>query len=703
MKRIITSLGMLFSVIAFSQSYVGFLNDNYSGVHAVINNPANIVDSPFKTDINLVGASAFLGNDYASVKFSDLFKKDFKFDKYVKRSPLTANEGVFNIDILGPSFMFNIAPKHSLAVSTRLRVMENTVANGDLYETINKIGNEWEYKKPLSVNVGNAMTRGNAWAEIGLSYATVLMDKKEHFLKGGLTLKYLRGTATAHFTTENATLKYVPAERKLKDITVDELKKIGVTDITKITDEQEKKLGVVSRVITAGKASYGYTKNFENAKDIKLEDFKKMYGDGFGTDLGITYEWRPEVDKYKVANSESYYRDANKYKLRIGLSVTDIGTVRYNDSDNAISEAYKLDATISKRQYDNRPKDNYSKLLSEFFTKETKTNAIKSNLPTAFHFNADWNFNNKFYLNLDTNFDIANNEKGNSIENTYSLTPRYETKWFSAYIPLSMREFSGFNAGLGFRAGPLYVGSGSVITNLFSDKSKGADVYVGLKIPIFHSRLKDVDSDGVYDKFDNCPNEFGVAENGGCPWGDTDGDGVKDNVDKCPKVAGAKENAGCPWGDADGDGITDNVDKCPKVAGVKENNGCPKVVEKVEVITKEAKKTIEAYAKSIYFNSGKSSFKLGVTQTLDMIVDVMKEYKDAKFSIEGHTDSQGKSENNQKLSDRRARAVLNYLVRKGIDPNRLSSYGFGEDYPIDTNKTRAGRANNRRVEIKLKK
>jgi len=82
----------------------------------------------------------------------------------------------------------------------------------------------------------------------------------------------------------------------------------------------------------------------------------------------------------------------------------------------------------------------------------------------------------------------------------------------------------------------------------------------------------------------------------------------------------------------------------------------------------------------------------------------MKEYPKANFSVQGHTDSSGPAAYNLKLSEKRAAAVVTYLVDKaGIDSSRLSSKGFGEDYPIADNKTRAGRAENRRVEIKLVK
>ena len=81
----------------------------------------------------------------------------------------------------------------------------------------------------------------------------------------------------------------------------------------------------------------------------------------------------------------------------------------------------------------------------------------------------------------------------------------------------------------------------------------------------------------------------------------------------------------------------------------------------------------------------------------------MKEYPDSKFTIEGHTDSVGSKTTNQKLSDSRANAVRTYLIENGIAADRLTAQGFGEDYPIDTNKTKAGRKNNRRVDVKLKK
>ncbi|MGJ8743857.1 OmpA family protein [Polaribacter sp.] len=198
----------------------------------------------------------------------------------------------------------------------------------------------------------------------------------------------------------------------------------------------------------------------------------------------------------------------------------------------------------------------------------------------------------------------------------------------------------------------------------------------------------DADADGVADKDDMCPNIKGTKANKGCP--DTDGDGVVDKDDNCPEVAGAVGNKGCPWPDIDGDGVLDKDDNCKTEAGPASNNGCPD----------NAQDTLDIFAEAIYFNTNKSSFKPGVTKILNYMVQLMNKHSATDFVINGHTDSDGTNAYNLGLSNRRAAAVMKYFVSNGIDASRLSTKGFGEDSPADTNATRAGKANNRRVEVK---
>jgi OmpA-OmpF porin, OOP family len=204
----------------------------------------------------------------------------------------------------------------------------------------------------------------------------------------------------------------------------------------------------------------------------------------------------------------------------------------------------------------------------------------------------------------------------------------------------------------------------------------------------------DTDGDGIADKDDACPDVAGLAALKGCP--DADGDGIADKDDKCPTVAGPKENGGCPFLDADKDGVLDKDDDCPTVAGPASNRGCPEV-------TSEALEDLKVQARAIYFNSGKATFKTGDKETparLDAIKEILKNYPNAKFSIEGHTDSTGSAKINDKLSQDRADAVKNALIERGVNPENLESKGFGSSQPVASNKTAAGKAQNRRTEIK---
>ena len=197
---------------------------------------------------------------------------------------------------------------------------------------------------------------------------------------------------------------------------------------------------------------------------------------------------------------------------------------------------------------------------------------------------------------------------------------------------------------------------------------------------------KDSDGDGVYDKMDRCPNTpKGVKVDGmGCPL-DTDGDGVYDYLDKCPDTPkGVKvDDAGCPL-DTDGDGVYDYLDKCPDTPkGAKVNKvGCWII-------------------KNLTFDTNKWNIKPEFFKDLENVVEVLKKNPDIRVEIQGHTDNIGSAKYNQILSAKRAKAVMEYLVKKGIDASRLTYAGYGFSKPVASNKTPEGRAQNRRVELHI--
>jgi OmpA-OmpF porin, OOP family len=205
----------------------------------------------------------------------------------------------------------------------------------------------------------------------------------------------------------------------------------------------------------------------------------------------------------------------------------------------------------------------------------------------------------------------------------------------------------------------------------------------------------DNDGDGIVDKADACPSDAGPIENRGCPVTDRDTDGVPDAEDKCPDVAGPKENAGCPDADSDGDTVTDRLDKCPDQFGGPPD-GCPKKYTLVEV----RKEKIEI-RQQVNFANAKYRVLPASYKLLNQVVQVLNDFPKMRVSIEGHTDNTGGEVTNMRLSQRRAEAVRDYLVSKGISPGRLDAVGYGPTKPIMSNKTARGKGKNRRTEFKI--
>jgi OOP family OmpA-OmpF porin len=204
------------------------------------------------------------------------------------------------------------------------------------------------------------------------------------------------------------------------------------------------------------------------------------------------------------------------------------------------------------------------------------------------------------------------------------------------------------------------------------------------KVFLETAKAMDSDGDGVLDDLDKCPNTpKGVkVDRLGCPM-DTDGDGVYDYLDQCPNTPkGVRvDRKGCPL-DSDGDGVYDYMDQCPGTPkGAKVNDKGCWVVEQIQ------------------FDTGKSTVKAQAYPALDDVVAVLKRNLTLRVEIQGHTDNIGSEASNRKLSENRARAVMEYLVKKGVAAERLSAAGYGCTRPIASNDTSEGRTRNRRVEL----
>ncbi|MCU0361074.1 MAG: OmpA family protein, partial [Bacteroidia bacterium] len=207
----------------------------------------------------------------------------------------------------------------------------------------------------------------------------------------------------------------------------------------------------------------------------------------------------------------------------------------------------------------------------------------------------------------------------------------------------------------------------------------------------------DKDGDGTMDKEDGCPEIFGPKEYKGCP--DRDADKILDLDDECPDVAGPAENKGCPWPDTDKDGILDKDDSCKTVPGVPQFLGCPPPPPPMKAAEK---RILEKAFASLEFATGKDVILPKSYASLDALAKLLIEHKeDWTLKLSGHTDNQGDAEKNMLLSEKRAKAVEKYLVKKGAFDEKIEVEWFGQTQPIADNATPKGRQKNRRVEMKI--
>jgi len=224
----------------------------------------------------------------------------------------------------------------------------------------------------------------------------------------------------------------------------------------------------------------------------------------------------------------------------------------------------------------------------------------------------------------------------------------------------------------------------------------------------------DSDCDGVPDYKDQCPGEprCQKADERGCPI-DSDGDGVPDYLDKCPQTPDGLDTVkdGCPP-DRDGDGVTNDRDRCPGTpAGVRvDANGCP-LDEDGDGVTNDRDQCpgtpqgamVDSRGcwviEDTLFDFNKHVIRAQYYTRLDRVVSLLRRNPRLKIEIQGHTCDIGSAQYNQILSEKRARAVMEYFVAKGIDRSRLSAVGYGFRRPKASASTPQGRSLNRRVEL----
>jgi hypothetical protein len=428
-----------------AQEFPGYSTGNYTGVNGVFSNPANIADSKYRWDVNLFSFSMLVGNNNASFSLKDIgstFNGDSLRNKLTgKGAALTS--GMLNMDIHGPSFMFNLGKKNAVAFTSRARVMVN-IKNIDGHLADQFMNTDASTTLPYTFSTASDnVINVNAWTEFGASFARVLMEDGPNYFKGGITLKYLAGFANGYLRLNNVNGTLA------QDFTGTYLSQ------------------------TTGQVGLGF--GGTRIDDIKSGKAGSFNSSGFGADIGFVYELKPTP---------------HQYKLKIGVALLDIGSISYK-RDTSRSGSYTASITGGEKAYvdDFGKVDDYKQYFEahpQFFT-PAPTNgktSYSASLPTTLQLEVDYHLLKKFYLNMSGQFSLATTTDAKPYNSSYysgwSLTPRYEGRRFGFYLPVSYNGLTHFNAGYCIRFGPVFAGSGSALTALFNN-SKQFDTFFGVR------------------------------------------------------------------------------------------------------------------------------------------------------------------------------------------------------------------------------
>lgn len=439
------------------QNAFGALHSNYTPTNSLYVNPSSILDAKVWLDINIVGVGTYINNDLVHLQNQSLISAiknreslgDSDFDFNHGRKKYHAYNRTF---VTAPSVVWSQGD-HAAALSLGGRSYTGVRGVPDFAAQFIEYGvPAYTAQHDINYVANNVRLASISFAEVKLTYAYTFLKKRDHMLMAGATFSKFFSVAGAG---------------------------ANVYDFDFIVDNDS--------IIDIG--------NIES--DAVYAWNKTIYAKGgWGMDFGITYQ-------KMLRDASSYYPNSPKmgctkipYKYKLGLSIVDIGNVKF---DPVLYQGYDFN-TYSWQDYtqeeinENNPADLFTPQESDILDGRVK-NPNKIRLPTFVSAQFDYNlWASRVYVNatIIQGFGIANNKFGLRHANSISVTPRYESYWLDFALPFSLYEYKHPQLGASLRVGPLTIGTDKLINWLFKPNVYGADFYLSLKVPIrYHPACKD--------------------------------------------------------------------------------------------------------------------------------------------------------------------------------------------------------------------
>lgn len=457
MRSCFFSLFLLLAAPVFAQDFLGYSHSNYAGIVGAAYNPASVADNVYSLDILLAGVSIEAGNNYVAARRGDFTNPNFNSSYLKLRERKTKKAAFIRNEILLPGVMFS-NEKYGWGVDLRIRTYVNVdgLEQPIAHIFARELKDPAYFQQDLS-NKHIGVTE-LTWGEIGGTYARTIWNGAEHFVSVGIRPKFLLGMASAYAFVNDAAYNF--------------------RDDSSLT-------------VIQAEAEFAHSDNFTFSSSMQ-PSWKLGFNPGLGLDAGIVYEHRSDVlqpgkeDKYKPWPG---FRERAVYKYRIGLSLTDLGAIRFKPGE--FSHTYSVNASlwdINDQAFDSTsPTTLYNTF--EYRTGTGRTNPYWMRLPLAFNADYDYRIMKDVYVNA-TAFSALylRNNDGKKVHELTRLTiaPRWETRWLGAWMPVSFSRLGNLTMGAGVRLGPLVLGTNDILFYLLKNKySHSADAYFVLKVPLF--------------------------------------------------------------------------------------------------------------------------------------------------------------------------------------------------------------------------
>lgn len=454
---------------ARSQEMLGATLGNYAGINSLQLNPSAMNGSKQYLDVQLVGADAFIQNNYLyqdkkDYSFWNFFKAGYKFpvheenygteERFFYTYQNKADKDVFlNIRINGPGAML-IWDRHAIAITTALRTnasfhnVPQNIANF-IYLGLNYVP-QHNINYIINQKFGAAFA---SWGEIGLSYSYLLYQKRYDRISVGASVRRLFGLAGGY-------------------IAVNQMDYVVPDDSTMIVNNLDATVG------------YSMPIDYSNNSFVSGDLVK---GGGFGFDVGVTYTrtLRAAYTQYIRRPCEQRYED---YLYRVGLAILDIGRIKFkkNANDYAIDNRSSYWWDVNELDFDDlgRFMDTVSYRFYGDENASYRGDIVKIWLPSALSLQVDYHYAGPWYINASLIYGVRLSKSAIKRPAQLSITPRYETGWFEASLPITLYDWTLPRIGLAVRVYGLTIGTEKLGQFFKISNFTGMDLYFSLKIPI---------------------------------------------------------------------------------------------------------------------------------------------------------------------------------------------------------------------------